>query len=80
MALKIKGDIEMFLMQTLVNIPHGCHRPLALEFDDTVDLRMKADQVGTFGFNQPGDATVGQVGFDVGNQTQASGDIPKGSH
>ena len=80
MALQIKGDIEMFFMQSLEKIPHGCHGLLALEFDDTVNLRMKADQVGTFGFNQPCDATPRQVGFDVGNQAQASGDIPQGSH
>ena len=80
MTLKIKGDIEMFPMQSLVKIPHGCHRGFALEFDDPVNLRMKADQAGAFGFNQPCDATFRQVGFDMGNQAQASGDIPQGSH
>ena len=80
MALKVQRDIEMLFLQFLVKIPHGCHRPLAPEFDDIVNLRMKADQVGTFGFNQPCNATPRQVGFDVGNQAQASGDIPQGSH
>ena len=80
MALKIKRDIEMFLMQLLIKIPHGFHRAFALEFNDAVNLRMKADQAGAFGFNQPGDATPRQVGFDMGNQAQASGDIPQGSH
>jgi hypothetical protein len=80
MALKIKGDIEMFFMQSLVKIPYRCYRPFALKFDDTVNLRMKTDQGRTFGLNQPCDAAFRQVGFDVGNQAQAPGDIPQGSH
>ena len=80
MTLKIQRDIEILFLKFLEKIPHGCHRPFALEFDDIVNLWMEAHQVGTFGFNQPGDAALRQVCFDVGNQAQASGDIPQGAH
>lgn len=80
MALKIQSDIEMFFLQFLVKIPHGRHRPFALEFDDMVNLRMEADQVGTFGFNQPCNTALRQVGFDVGHQTKPTGNIPQGAH
>ena len=80
MALKIQRDIEILFLQFLVEIPDGCHRPFAPESDDMVNLWMETDQVSTFGFHQPGDAALGAMGLDVGNQAQASGDIPQGTH
>ena len=77
MALKIQGDIEMFFSQLPEKQPPGPHRPLAFEYDDAINLRVEADQVGAFGFYQPCDAACGPVGFDLGNQPQAPGDIPQ---
>ena len=80
MALKIQGDIEVVFSQRLEKRPHGACSLPAFEYDDVINLRMEADQFGTFGLYQPCDAAFGPMGFDLGHQPQAAGDISQRSH